>query len=184
MQSEVERVATILNLKRHQAFPTSHAPFLHEKTEGDRQHGEQERVENNRGEKRGVEGRKSVGFSFFGANDEKFETFFGHTVVICTTASGLRFLEMVSGLLPLEVGPDMERIRKEVAAKKKKREEEATEKASKQLAEQREREEAEQRERDNEPTLYERFRATAIDFFGLQKRENLGDFSLHQLQYR
>lgn len=157
---------------------------MHEKIEVGRLHGEKVRVENNRGENRSVQGRKSVGFSFFGARDEQFETFFGHTVVICTTTSGLRFLEMVSSLLPLEVGPDMERIRKEVAAKKKKREEEATEKSSKQLAEQREREEADQRVRDDEPTLYERFRATAIDFFGLQKRENVGDFSLHQLQYR
>jgi hypothetical protein len=177
-------VATILNLKSHQAFPTSHAPFFQEKTEGAKPHGEEDRTETNRGENRGVQGQKSVGFSLFGARDEKFETFFGHTVVICTTTSGLRFMEMVSDLLPLEVGPDMERIRMEVAAKKKKREEEATEKASKQLAEQREREEAEQRKRDDTPTLYERFRATAIDFFGLQKRENLGDFSLHQLQYR
>ena len=157
---------------------------MHEKIEVGRLHGEKVRVENNRGENRGVQGRKSVRFSFFGARDEQFETFFGHTVVICTTTSGLRFLEMVSSLLPLEVGPDMERIRKEVAAKKKKREEEATEKSSKQLAEQREREEADQRVRDDEPTLYEHFRATAIDFFGLQKRENVGDFSLHQLQYR
>ena len=93
-------------------------------------------------------------------------------------------MEMVSDLLPYEVGPDMERIRKEAAAKKQKRAEEAKAKASKQLAEQREREDAEQRERDGEQTLYERFRDTALEFLGLQKQENLSNFSLHQLQYR
>ena len=48
----------------------------------------------------------------------------------------------------------------------------------------REREDAEQREKDGEQTIYERFRDTALEFLGLQKKENLNDFSLHQLQFR
>jgi hypothetical protein len=184
LQNEVERVATILNLKSHQAFPSSHAPSLHGKDEGGKQRVGEDGTENDGGDKTSVQGRKSMGFSFFGIKDERFQTCFGHAVVICTTTGGLRFMEMVSDLLPYEVGPDMERIRKEAAAKKQKRAEEAKAKASKQLAEQREREDAEQRERDGEQTLYERFRDTALEFLGLQKQENLSNFSLHQLQYR
>ena len=161
-----------------------HAPSSNGKDEGGRQQAEEDGTENDGGDKTGVQGRKSKGFSFFGSKDERFQTYFGHAVVICTTTGGLRFMEMVSDLLPYEVGPDMERLRTEATARKQKRAEEAKAKAGKQLAEQREREEAEQRERDGEQALYERFRDTALEFFGLQKQENLSNFSLHQLQYK
>ena len=187
LHREVCRLSELLNLKQHTAYPTPHPPLVNTKADKDaaakyvRETDPAERAA-------GHEGKKKGAFTaIFGSKDERFETVFGHEVVICTTASGVRFIEMVAGLFPLETGPDMERVAAEHAAKKKARQAAATAKASKAFEQQLEKEQSDGDDDSDDETksksIYKRFRETAQEFFGLNNRVDYNNYSLHELQY-
>ena len=178
LQHAIHCLAQNLNLKRHKAFPFSHTP-------GKRVSVGSENISDRQGASNENQSKCIARGSFlFNAKDDSFETIFGHEVVICTTAGGVRFMEIVAGLFPVEVGPDMERIAREAAERKKKRDAEAKNKASQELATAQEKEAALAREKVGEKTVYERFRETARELLGLTDTVDYKNFSLHQLQFK
>jgi hypothetical protein len=188
LQAEVQRLAKVLNLKQHLAFPTIETPSLQNESRS------AENVEGDVvGSSTGIEAVTSVskqrengGFSIFGPKDKCFETIFGHQVVICAAASGVRFIEMVSGAFPMETGPDLDRVNAELAAKKKKKQEAAAKEALKELTKKLEREERKENAEDNdegETSLMGRFREGLRSLLG-KKKIDYNQLSLHQLQYK
>jgi len=188
LHREVSRLGELLNLKLHSAYPTAQTPLV--KPAGDKAAQQQllheDGLDNRAAEQESK--RKGAFASFFGSKVDKFETVFGHAVIICTTASGVRFMEMVTGLLPLETGPDMERVAAEFATRRKVKQAEAAAKAAKLLAKQIEKEEADRDDEDDEgrslKNLYKRFRESAREFLGLGNQVDYNNLSLHELQYK
>ena len=127
LQQQVDRLQRILNLKPHSAFPTIHVPATARPDDSAMRLEEEEGGVDGIGMTHTNRVPKTAGLlgTLLG-RDQLFETIFGHQVVLLTTAKGARFMQLgrkrqgVSpGVFPKETGPDMERIKAEVAATKR-----------------------------------------------------------------
>ena len=190
LRQQVDRLQRILNLKPHSAFPTIHVPATARPDDSAMRLEEEEggvggigltntsRLPNNAGLLGILLGR-----------DQLFETIFGHQVVLFTTAKGARFMQLgrkrqgVSpGVFPKETGPDMERIKAEVAAAKRQRDEEKKEIAAQQLEEAKARDADKAADDDNKPLL--RRLKDGVKVMFSSSETDYDNMSLHDLQYR